>query len=97
MQVQESLQQLACQLQKPLRPIWISQASSFWDDSAADHSQLDFTPLILISASSPDRERRLRGEEDLLKILPPTTFVAYLCCIHVRLLVFDHASDMRVR
>ncbi|KAL1825448.1 hypothetical protein ACET3Z_012226 [Daucus carota] len=39
-------------LKKPLRPLWISQKSVIWLNEVPDHESWDFTPLILVSASS---------------------------------------------
>ncbi|GFR43386.1 hypothetical protein Agub_g4461, partial [Astrephomene gubernaculifera] len=44
---------LAKVLRKPLRPLWISQASTIWLDQVAQPDQLPFTPLYLVSASQP--------------------------------------------
>ena len=53
---------LAAVLRKPLRPLWVSQASRIWLDAVPAASELPFTPLFLISASLPNaRMRRLAG------------------------------------
>ncbi|KAB5514350.1 hypothetical protein DKX38_028256 [Salix brachista] len=39
-------------LKKPLRPLWISQKTVIWLNEVPDHNQWDFTPIILVSASS---------------------------------------------
>lgn len=39
-------------LKKPLRPLWISQQSVIWLNEVPDHDSWDFTPIILVSASS---------------------------------------------
>ncbi|KAK1354810.1 tRNA A64-2'-O-ribosylphosphate transferase [Heracleum sosnowskyi] len=39
-------------LKKPLRPLWISQKSVIWLNEVPEHDSWDFTPLILVSASS---------------------------------------------
>lgn len=39
-------------LKKPLRPLWISQRSVIWLNEVPDHDSWDFTPIILVSASS---------------------------------------------
>lgn len=41
----------AC-LKKPLRPLWISQKTVIWLNEVPDHDSWDFTPIILVSASS---------------------------------------------
>ncbi|KAK4280944.1 hypothetical protein QN277_012496 [Acacia crassicarpa] len=41
----------AC-LKKPLRPLWISQRTLIWINEVPDHDSWDFTPIILVSASS---------------------------------------------
>ncbi|XP_057545708.1 uncharacterized protein C3F10.06c isoform X2 [Amaranthus tricolor] len=43
---------LAASLRKPLRPLWISQKSVIWLNEVPDHDSWDFTPIILVSASS---------------------------------------------
>ncbi|GAB4852655.1 hypothetical protein Ancab_016870 [Ancistrocladus abbreviatus] len=43
---------LAASLKKPLRPLWISQKSVIWLNEVPDHDSWDFTPIILVSASS---------------------------------------------
>lgn len=39
-------------LKKPLRPLWISQKSVIWLNEVPEPNSWDFTPLILVSASS---------------------------------------------
>ena len=43
---------LALGLQKPLRPLWISQNTRIWLNEVPDHQLWDFTPVILVSASA---------------------------------------------
>lgn len=43
---------LAMSLKKPLRPLWISQKTVIWLNEVPDCSSWDFTPIILVSASS---------------------------------------------
>ncbi|KAK3130634.1 hypothetical protein QOZ80_6BG0495950 [Eleusine coracana subsp. coracana] len=43
---------LALCLQKPLRPLWISQRTRIWLNEVPEHESWDFTPIILISASA---------------------------------------------
>lgn len=43
---------LASSLRKPLRPLWISQKTVIWLNEVPDHDSWDFTPIILVSASS---------------------------------------------
>lgn len=43
---------LARSLQKPLRPLWISQRSVVWLNEIPDLDSWNFTPIILVSASS---------------------------------------------
>ncbi|XP_062229010.1 tRNA A64-2'-O-ribosylphosphate transferase isoform X3 [Phragmites australis] len=43
---------LALRLQKPLRPLWISQRTRIWLNEVPEHESWDFTPIILISASA---------------------------------------------
>ncbi|PIA64660.1 hypothetical protein AQUCO_00100251v1 [Aquilegia coerulea] len=42
---------LASSLQKPLRPLWISQKSVIWLNEVPDYDSWDFTPIILVTAS----------------------------------------------
>ncbi|GAV88888.1 Init_tRNA_PT domain-containing protein [Cephalotus follicularis] len=43
---------LASCMRKPLRPLWISQKTVIWLNEVPDHDSWDFTPIILVSASS---------------------------------------------
>ncbi|KAJ8750966.1 hypothetical protein K2173_016147 [Erythroxylum novogranatense] len=43
---------IASCLRKPLRPLWISQKTVIWLNEVPDHDSWDFTPVILVSASS---------------------------------------------
>ncbi|XP_061371149.1 uncharacterized protein C3F10.06c isoform X2 [Gastrolobium bilobum] len=43
---------LAACLKKPLRPLWISQKTVIWLNEVPHHDSWDFTPIILVSASS---------------------------------------------
>ncbi|RCV21965.1 hypothetical protein SETIT_4G181800v2 [Setaria italica] len=43
---------LAVNLQKPLRPLWISQRTRIWLNEVPELESWDFTPIILISASA---------------------------------------------
>ncbi|KAK7358381.1 hypothetical protein VNO77_00308 [Canavalia gladiata] len=43
---------LAALLRKPLRPLWISQKTVIWLNEVPHHDSWDFTPIILLSASS---------------------------------------------
>ncbi|XP_004503482.1 tRNA A64-2'-O-ribosylphosphate transferase isoform X1 [Cicer arietinum] len=43
---------LAAILKKPLRPLWISQKTVIWLNEVPHHDSWDFTPIILVSASS---------------------------------------------
>ncbi|XP_058732244.1 uncharacterized protein C3F10.06c isoform X1 [Vicia villosa] len=43
---------LAVSLKKPLRPLWISQKTVIWLNEVPHHDSWDFTPIILVSASS---------------------------------------------
>lgn len=42
----------AASLKKPLRPLWISQKTVIWLNEVPHHDSWDFTPIILVSASS---------------------------------------------
>lgn len=44
---------LAFSLRKPLRPLWISQKTVIWLNEVPDYDSWDFTPIMLVSASSP--------------------------------------------
>nr|AKM76537.1 initiator tRNA phosphoribosyl transferase family protein [Francoa sonchifolia] len=44
---------LALCLKKPLRPLWISQKTVIWLNEVPDSDSWDFTPIILVSTSSP--------------------------------------------
>ena len=56
------LAELERSLQKPLRPMWISQATRLWTNEVVHPMDMPFTPIILVSASLPERQRRVRGE-----------------------------------
>ncbi|XVF49111.1 hypothetical protein PTKIN_Ptkin03bG0242200 [Pterospermum kingtungense] len=43
---------LASCLKKPLRPLWISQRTVIWINEVPDYDSWDFTPIMLVSASS---------------------------------------------
>lgn len=43
---------LALGVQKPLRPLWISQKTRIWLNEVPEHESWDFTPIILVSASA---------------------------------------------
>ncbi|XP_050219832.1 uncharacterized protein C3F10.06c [Mercurialis annua] len=43
---------IASCLKKPLRPLWISQKTVIWLNEVPDHDSWDFTPIILVNASS---------------------------------------------
>ena len=67
-QVSGDVGKLAAVLNKPLRPIWLSQESRMWLNEMADHVDLPFTPLYLVSASKPQPQRQSIGEP-LLHVL----------------------------
>ncbi|KAI8470647.1 MAG: initiator tRNA phosphoribosyl transferase-domain-containing protein, partial [Monoraphidium minutum] len=50
------VRRLSALLQKPLRPLWISQASVIWTNAVAAPADLPFTPLVLVSASQPHHD-----------------------------------------
>ena len=62
LQVSGDVGRLAAVLDKPLRPIWLSQESRMWLNEMADHADLPFTPLYLVSASKPQPQRQSIGE-----------------------------------
>lgn len=43
---------VALLLRKPLRPLWISQRTVIWLNEVPEYDSWDFTPIILVSASS---------------------------------------------
>ncbi|KAL8037678.1 hypothetical protein ABFX02_11G053500 [Erythranthe guttata] len=43
---------IASSLRKPLRPLWISQRTVIWLNEVPEFDSWDFTPIILVSASS---------------------------------------------
>jgi tRNA A64-2'-O-ribosylphosphate transferase len=45
---------LAIGLQKPLRPLWISQRTRIWLNEVPELESWDFTPIILISTSASE-------------------------------------------
>uniref|UniRef100_A0A7C9AWQ3 Initiator tRNA phosphoribosyl transferase family protein n=1 Tax=Opuntia streptacantha TaxID=393608 RepID=A0A7C9AWQ3_OPUST len=45
---------VAASVRKPLRPLWVSQKSVIWLNEVPDHDSWNFTPIILVSASSPN-------------------------------------------
>ncbi|CAM8887253.1 unnamed protein product [Rhodiola kirilowii] len=46
------IESLALSLKKPLRPLWVSQSTVIWLNEVPKHNSWDFTPVILINASS---------------------------------------------
>lgn len=50
---QNSLPERLLALDKPLRPVWLSQSSLIWTNHVAPVSSMPFTPLYLVSASLP--------------------------------------------
>lgn len=44
---------IALSLKKPLRPLWISQKTVIWLNEVPEYDSWDFTPIMLVSASSP--------------------------------------------
>ncbi|KAL9224080.1 hypothetical protein vseg_000150 [Gypsophila vaccaria] len=55
---------LATSLRKPLRPLWISQKSVIWLNEVPDHDSWNFTPIILVSASSQEGFVQQRGSTE---------------------------------
>ena len=49
---------LAEAAKKPFRPLWISQNSRIWLNETPCFKDLEFTPLILVSASIPNSRQR---------------------------------------
>ncbi len=60
-QVGVDVEALAASLRKPLRPLWLSPASRVWLNHVPHLAELPFTPLFLVSASSPSRCRLTLG------------------------------------
>lgn len=50
---QNSLPDCLLALDKPLRPVWLSQSSLIWTNHVAPVSSMPFTPLYLVSTSLP--------------------------------------------
>uniref|UniRef100_A0A0D9WR65 Rit1 N-terminal domain-containing protein n=1 Tax=Leersia perrieri TaxID=77586 RepID=A0A0D9WR65_9ORYZ len=46
------IRSLSLSLQKPLRPLWISQRTRIWLNEVPELESWDFTPIILVSASA---------------------------------------------
>lgn len=46
------IESLALSLKKPLRPLWVSQNTVIWLNEVPRHDSWDFTPVILVNASS---------------------------------------------
>lgn len=69
---------LAAVLDKPLRPIWLSQESRMWLNEMADNADLPFTPLYLVSASKPQPQRQFIGMP-----LPVNSFAFVLLRMHL--------------
>lgn len=44
---------LALSLKKPLRPLWISPKTVIWLNEVPEYDSWDFTPIMLVSTSSP--------------------------------------------
>ena len=57
-QVGADMAQLAQALQKPLRPLWLSQESRMWLDDVPALDSLPFIPIMLVSASKPNARQR---------------------------------------
>jgi tRNA A64-2'-O-ribosylphosphate transferase len=56
------IEELAGVMEKPFRPLWISQKSRIWLNQVPPVQDLEYTPLVLVSASLPDgRQRRSAG------------------------------------
>jgi hypothetical protein len=53
------VRRLSALLKKPLRPLWISQASVIWTNCVAQPEELPFTPVMLVSASQPHQYKRM--------------------------------------
>lgn len=51
-------------LKKPLRPLWISQKTVIWLNEVPDHDSWDFTPVILVSASSQSGAPQIRSNSE---------------------------------
>lgn len=55
---------IALTLKKPLRPLWISQKTVIWLNEVPEYDSWDFTPVMLVSASSssPIYQQRTTSE-----------------------------------
>lgn len=64
------LSKLANSTLKPFRPLWISQNTRIWLNETPSMEELDFTPLILISASLPNARKRQSQSKPEYTCLP---------------------------
>lgn len=55
---------IALTLKKPLRPLWVSQKTVIWLNEVPEYDSWDFTPVMLVSASSssPTYQQRTSSE-----------------------------------
>ncbi|GLJ30544.1 hypothetical protein SUGI_0604740 [Cryptomeria japonica] len=62
---------LAKSLRRPLRPLWISQKTVIWLNEVPDLDSWDFTPVILVSASSSmENTKRMSDDEYSWRYIP---------------------------
>lgn len=62
---------LATYLRRPLRPLWISQKSVIWLNEVPDLDSWNFTPIILVSASShSEKTQRMSDDEYSWSYIP---------------------------
>ncbi|KAH9301190.1 hypothetical protein KI387_012773, partial [Taxus chinensis] len=62
---------LATSLKRPLRPLWISQKTVIWLNEVPDLDSWDFTPVILVSAStSTENTLRMSADEYSWSYIP---------------------------
>ena len=72
---------LAAVMQRPLRPMWISQMTRIWLNEEFDTSSLGFTPVVLISASLPNaRQACTTGEGVQLPLHIATDLALAMYC-----------------
>ena len=57
------LRRLEKELEKPLRPLWVSDRSVIWSDALPQFREYSFTPLYLLSASKTDKHPAIRCEK----------------------------------
>ena len=64
-------------LQKPLRPLWVSQNSRMWLNEIPAAGELEFVPLLLVSASTPNSRQRQTYSEALHTVIDSLLWVLF--------------------